>query len=178
MARHFPIVCKISTVYSLPKSILYTWLFCSSGVNIGNVISSAQTPWARCRVWVPIHPTIPSLLTFWFNCPAFTNQGSLLCFARFLATLACPATRPPMQHPKRPLCTEPLLLVDLSAVMFAPLFITLFYPYGKTRGLILRIRNCAWWSHPCRPDIPPLCRQERGGHTHTPTARSHPPNTW
>jgi hypothetical protein len=38
----------------------------------------------------------------------------------------------------------PSFLIELSAVMFAPSVIALFYPHGKMDGLIPRVTNCAW----------------------------------
>jgi hypothetical protein len=44
MARYFRIVYIILTAYSLLNSMLYTELFCSSGVSISSAIQFAQTP--------------------------------------------------------------------------------------------------------------------------------------
>jgi hypothetical protein len=97
------------------------------------------------RVLMANHVTIPSLMRFWFKCLTFRSQSSLL---------ACPATRPLMLQLKQLVCTEPSLLIELSAVMFASSSIMLFYCNGKTNGLTLRVTNCAWRSHPFRHDIP------------------------
>jgi hypothetical protein len=45
-----------------------------------------------------------------------------------------------MMQLKQPLCTELSFLTKLSAVIFIPSFIKLFYPRGKTDGHIVRVQ--------------------------------------
>jgi hypothetical protein len=79
---------------------------------------------------------------------------SLFYSAGYVATLACPAMRPLMVQLERLHCTETWLLIQLSAVMFAPSSTMLFYRHGKMNGLTLKATNCDWWSHPYRHGVP------------------------
>jgi hypothetical protein len=49
----------------------------------------------------------------------------------------------------------PWYLIELSAMMFPPSSVILFYPYGKTNGLILWTTNCTCWNHSYSHGIPP-----------------------
>jgi hypothetical protein len=79
---------------------------------------------------------------------------SLFYSAGYVATLACPAMRPLMVELERLHCTETWLLIQLSAVMFAPSSIVLFYRHGKMNGLTLKATNCDWWSLPYTHGVP------------------------
>jgi hypothetical protein len=74
-------------------------------------------------------------------------------------------------EPKQPLCSVPMFLVALSAVMFTPLFIALIYPHGKANVLLRGQQICARWRHLCRPSIPPSLPS--GRRWHTPSDCSH-----
>lgn len=69
-------------------------------------LSSLQSP-NSCS---PHHPISNEILT---HLPTFPRQTSLLFYC---ATLACPATRPLMVQLKQPLCAEPSLLIEISAL--------------------------------------------------------------
>jgi hypothetical protein len=55
------------------EPVLYTELFCPSGIILGNIVLSAWTLEEPCQVWMALHLTIPSLLRFWFKCSTFTS---------------------------------------------------------------------------------------------------------
>jgi hypothetical protein len=89
----------------------------------------------------PGHPIVIEIL---IQLSHLHQSATSIVLGGFLATLACPATKLPMQQLKRQLYTERLFLIELSVVTFAPSFIALFYPRGKTNGKMLRETSCLW----------------------------------
>jgi hypothetical protein len=93
---------------------------------------------------------------YWDSNPSVAPyKTKKLCFAGYLASLACPAMRLPMSQLKWPHCAGPSCLIEFWAVIFGPSYIALFYPCGKVNELILKVKSWAWWSHPYKHMIPP-----------------------
>jgi hypothetical protein len=93
-AWHSSIASMVLTASSPPDCVLCAGLFFSSAANQDVVIWSAQILQALCSASVVILPTTLFLLTSCFKYQTCAPRDGLCCFAGYLDTVACLATRP------------------------------------------------------------------------------------
>lgn len=156
-----PLFCGIAVQISGPYNCVCWWVIysriCGHFIYDGQVFSCHLHSFNSVFT-AELYALYRVLLVIWYQpcchlmCTDFPSALQCLdgyslnhpIIAGYLDTVACLTTRQP--------CMQFSFLTELPAVIFALACIMLFYPHGRTNGIMLKGTDCTWWNHMCRSD--------------------------
>jgi hypothetical protein len=150
MTRHSHTAFTLLTVSSLPNSKVHTELFiccqphclvCTDSLSILQYLGGYSS----------VHPIVAEILS---EVSHLHKSGRYVMYCWIHGDCGLSGNKP-TDVAAKVASVHRMFVIGFSAVMFAPAFIVLFYPYIKTNGVMLRGASSIWCNHLCRSGSPP-----------------------